>query len=193
MKLKTVNVSAKGLLTLLVCTRITDVVTTYIVTPDLQREKNMLTVYVFNRSWLLVIIFQILFTVGLIGLFVYLKMKAQLTLLEKKEMSVHSFFSMQFFCDEHSFHKLLLHSPVQNKPLYWYLAAYYGIVGMITAGMMVSAGNIMGPAGFNLFWFPPYWIYRIVYIGISLCMGGIMTERHMQYLYSSCHASNQTA
>lgn len=84
MKLKTVNVSAKGLLTLLVCTRITDVVTTYIVTPDLQREKNMLTVYVFNRSWLLVIIFQILFTVGLIGLFVYLKMKAQLTLLEKK-------------------------------------------------------------------------------------------------------------
>jgi|GEM_PF-5142796 len=193
MKLNTVNAPDKALLVLLVCTRIADIVTTYIVTPDLMREKNMLTVYVLHRNWLLVIAFQTLFTVCLISLFIYVKKKAQFIPLEKKTLSIHSFFSMQFFCDEHSFHKLLLHSPVQNKPLYWYLAAYYGIVGMITAGMMVSAGNIMGPAGFNLFWFPPYWIYRIVYIGISLCMGGIMTERHMQYLYSSCHASNQTA
>ena len=95
-----------------------DLLTTYFVTPDLMKEKNSINTMLLNRNWFLIIIFQIFLIGSIIVFFMYFKRKSQFILVEKKEMSVYAFFSMQFFGDEHSFHKLLLHFPVQNKPLY---------------------------------------------------------------------------
>jgi len=177
----------------LIGTRMSDLLTTYFVTPDLMKEKNSINTMLLNRNWFLIIIFQIFLIGSIIVFFMYFKRKSQFILVEKKEMSVYAFFSMQFFGDEHSFHKLLLHFPVQNKPLYYYLVAYFLVIGLISMSIILSLGNIIGPAGLNLFLFPPYWVYRLCYIGISLCVGFIMTKRHMQYLYKRCYASDQTA
>ena len=177
----------------LIGTRMSDLLTTYFVTPDLMKEKNSINTMLLNRNWFLIIIFQIFLIGSIIVFFMYFKRKSQFILVEKKEMSVYAFFSMQFFDDEHSFHKLLLHFPVQNKPLYYYLVAYFLVIGLITMSIILSLGNVIGPAGLNLFLFPPYWVYRLCYIGISLCVGFIMTKRHMQYLYKRCYASDQAA
>jgi len=113
-----------------------DTITTYLYTPDLTNETNILVKYL-GANWTSVIIIQVLLTVLIIGLLYFYFFKFSPNKPNDKKLTLKQYVSHLYYGDTESFNKLFYKIPTDKRVL----LASTGYIGSMT---LISVSYIVG-------------------------------------------------
>lgn len=152
---------------LLIITRFWDVITTYMVTPDLERETNPL-VSIFGRGWVAVIIFQVIL-VSIIIILNYLSLfKIKSSYPSQKGYSYKEFIMYYYFGKEENLIKMIYKFP-QDKVTLIKLLGYVLPRALIVISIFISTSStfLIISSDYSEFYAVAKPYYYIVLIGIA--------------------------
>jgi hypothetical protein len=121
---------------LVIAGRVFDVTTTYLYTPDLQNETNVLVV-VFGAGWTSVIIIQSLLVLLTLALLYYYLFRFKPDYPGEQGLTVKQFASYLFFNDTVSFSKIWYKTPKNYKVL-------FAMTGYVVSMTLISVSILVG-------------------------------------------------
>jgi len=133
---------------LIVIGRLYDGITTFLYTPDLSKESNIIIKYL-GAGWTSFIILQIVLIGFVIYLIYYFIFKYNPQWPTEKKLTFKQFASYLFFNNTHSFYKILYKTP-QNKNV------LFAFVGYVTSLTLISVSYIVGASTTFLLISNPY-------------------------------------
>ena len=152
---------------LLIITRFWDVITTYMVTPDLERETNPL-VSIFGRGWVAVIIFQVIL-VSIIIILSYLSLfKIKSSYPSQKGYSYKEFIRYYYFGKKENLIKMIYKFP-KDKVTLMKLLGYVLPRALIVVSIFISTSStfLIISSDYSRFYAEARPYYYIVLIGIA--------------------------
>ncbi len=149
---------------LLLIGRLYDATTTYLYTPDLLNESNVLVSFC-GIGWISIAAIQIIFIVGLIYLYYFYLFRFRAIRYPKKDASLKEHISYIFFGNRTSFEKMFYRIPKNRN-------AFFAYIGYVTSMTLLSVSYIVGTSTVFLLTSESY---RLVYNkGIPYMLYGIM-------------------
>ncbi|MBE0646873.1 MAG: hypothetical protein IH596_03720 [Bacteroidales bacterium] len=149
---------------LLVVGRLYDATTTYLYTPDLLNESNVLVVF-FGARWISIVAVQIIFIVGLIYLYFFYLFRFRAIRCTEKDLTLKGYISYLFFGNTTSFEKMFYRIPKNRN-------AFFAYIGYVTSMTLLTVSYIVGTSTVLLLTSESY---RLVYNkGIPYILYGIM-------------------
>ena len=121
---------------LVIVGRLYDATTTYLYTPDLTNETNVL-VKLFGAGWTSFVIIQITLVVIMIYLLYFYLLKFKPDTPPEKNLNIKQFVSYLFFNDTVSFHKMIYKIPKNKKTL-------FASIGYIVSMALISISFVVG-------------------------------------------------
>ena len=121
---------------LIIVGRLYDATTTYLYTPDLTNETNVL-VKLFGAGWTSFVIIQITLVVIMIYLLYFYLLKFKPDTPPEKNLNIKQFVSYLFFNDTVSFHKMIYKIPKNKKTL-------FASIGYIVSMALISISFVVG-------------------------------------------------
>lgn len=152
---------------LLILTRFCDVITTYMVTPGLERETNPL-VSIFGRGWVTVIIFQVIL-VSIIIILNYLSLfKIKNSYPSQKGYSYKEFIRYYYFGKKENLIKMIYKFP-KDKVTLIKLLGYVLPRALIVVSIFISTSStfLIISSDYSRFYVEARPYYYIVLIGIA--------------------------
>ena len=129
-----INIAILSLL--IIVGRLYDATTTYLYTPDLTNETNVL-VKLFGAGWTSFVIIQITLVVIMIYLLYFYLLKFKPDTPPEKNLNIKQFVSYLFFNDTVSFHKMIYKIPKNKKTL-------FASIGYIVSMALISISFVVG-------------------------------------------------
>jgi magnesium-transporting ATPase (P-type) len=124
------------LVLLVIVGRLYDATTTYLYTPDLTNETNVL-VKLFGAGWTSFAIIQTILIVIIIYLLYFYLFKFKPVTPPEKNLNIKQFASYLFFNDTISFHKIFYKTPKNKKTL-------FASIGYIVSMTLISISFVVG-------------------------------------------------
>ncbi len=121
---------------LVIVGRLYDATTTYLYTPDLANETNVL-VKLFGAGWTSFVIIQVTLVVIMIYLLYFYLLKFKPDTPPEKNLNIKQFVSYLFFNDTVSFHKMFYKMPKNKKTL-------FASIGYIVSMTLISISFVVG-------------------------------------------------
>ena len=121
---------------LVIVGRLYDATTTYLYTPDLANETNVL-VKLFGAGWTSFVIIQVTLVVIMIYLLYFYLLKFKPDTPPEKNLNIKQFVSYLFFNDTVSFYKMFYRIPKNKKTL-------FAAIGYIVSMTLISISFVVG-------------------------------------------------